>query len=300
MKPRCRNITPGTVVLLALLFALPAVAEPSPGANVESLLKLAREVNPELAAIRHEAEAAAEKMSSAGALPDPVLRTELQDITRQGTASSVNLLPGTAGSTKYTLIQSVPFWGKRELRREIAEAETNQARGRVNTSWEELVARIKTGYAQYYVLSRAETLTRELLDLTGSLEKIAQARYASGLVPQQDVIRAQLEQTGIRSDLVELENAVRLSRVRLNALIYRPADAPLAEPLILRSLPATEKLDQVALQDNLRARNPQLSTEAARVNAAEKNRELVYRNRYPDFNLGISPLQTGNRVDAWG
>lgn len=300
MKPKRRIITPVTAALLALLFALPAVAEPLPGANVESLLKLARDVNPELAAMRHEAQAASERINSAGALPDPMLRTELQDITRQGTASSVNLLPGTAGSTKYTLIQAVPFWGKRDLRRELAEAEAQQAQGRVNTSWEDLAARIKTSYAQYYVFSRAEILTRELLDLTQSLEKIAQARYASGLVPQQDVIRAQLEQTGIRSDLVELENAVHHSKVRLNALLYRPATAPLAAPVMLRTLPAILKQDQSSLEDKLHARNPQLSTEAARVNAATKNRELVYRNRYPDFNLGLSPLQTGNRVDAWG
>jgi outer membrane protein TolC len=74
----------------------------------------------------------------------------------------------------------------------------------------------------------------------------------------------------------------------------------LADPVALRTLPATAKLDQSSLEDKLRTRNPQLSTEAARVNAAAKNRELVYRNRYPDFNLGLSPLQTGNRVDAWG
>ncbi|MDP2963471.1 MAG: TolC family protein [Sulfurimicrobium sp.] len=300
MKPQRRNISPGHTLFLFLLLALPATAETLPGASVESLLKLAREVNPELAAMRHEAQAAAERISSAGALPDPMLRTELMDITRQGAASSVNLLPGTVGSTKYTLIQTVPFWGKRDLRREIAEAEALQARGRANASWEDLAARIKTSYAQYYVFSRAEILTRELLSLTGQLEKISQARYASGLAPQQDVIRAQLEQTSIQSDLVELENAVHHSKVKLNALLNRPATAPLAAPFTLRKLPAADKLDQNALQDNLRARNPLLSAEAARVNAASKSRELVYRNRYPDFNLGVSPLQSGNQVKEWG
>lgn len=300
MRHQSRIIMKGKAGLLSLLLALPVVADTLPGANVESLLKLARDINPELAAMRHEAQAATERISSAGALPDPMLRTELMDITLQGTASSVNLLPGTVGSTKYTLIQTLPFWGKRDLKRELAAAEANQAQGRANASWEDLAARIKISYAQYYVFSRAETLTRELLDLTKQLEKIAQARYASGLVPQQDVIRAQLEQTALRGDLVELENAIHHSMVKLNALLSRPATAPLAEPVMLRRLPATEKLDQNVLQDNLRARNPQLSAEAARVNAAVKNRELVYRNRYPDFNVGISPLQSGNRVNEWG
>lgn len=300
MKLQRRHITPGTAVLLALLCAFPVTAETLPGADVESLLKLARDANPELAAMRYEAEAVYERISSAGALPDPILRTELMDITRQGTASSFNLLPGTTGSTKYTLIQALPFWGKRELRRELAEAEAQQARGRADTSWEDLAARIKTSHAQYYVFFRAEALTRELLDLTSQLEKISQARYANGLAPQQDVIRAQLEQTSLRSDLVELENSVHHSKVKLNALLNRSATAPLAAPLTLRKLPAANKLDQDALQDNLRARNPQLSTETARVSAATKNRELVYRNRYPDFNLGVSPLQSGGQVSEWG
>ena len=30
-----------------------------------------------------------------------------------------------------------------------------------------------------------------------------------------------------------------------------------------------------------------------------KSRELVYRNRYPDFNLGISPIQVGSKVNEW-
>ncbi|MBZ0105632.1 MAG: TolC family protein [Sulfuricella denitrificans] len=300
MKPISRLYAQGAAVFLALLFALPAVADPLPGSNVESLLKLARDANPELNAMRHEAQAATERTHTAGALPDPILRTELQDITRQGAASSIDLLPGTAGSTKYTLIQAIPFWGKRDLRRDIAGAEERQARNRVNAGWEDLAARIKTGFAQYYVFSRAEVLTRELLDLTLRLENIAQARYASGLVPQQDAIRAQLEQTAIRSDLVELEKSVHHSKIRLNALLNRPATAPLAEPAMLRNLPSMEKPDQTAMQNNLRSRNPQLSAESERVNAAAKSRELVYRNRYPDFNLGISPLQTGNRVDAWG
>jgi len=49
----------------------------------------------------------------------------------------------------------------------------------------------------------------------------------------------------------------------------------------------------------LRARNPQLFAESARVAAAEKNRELVNKNRYPDFNLGLSPIQTGSRFNEW-
>ncbi len=286
---------------LTLAFcAAPALADPLPGANLESLLELARSRNPELAALRHEADAAAERAYPAGALPDPILRTELQDITNQGTAASPSLLPNRVGSTKYTLIQPVPFWGKRDLKRELAEADAAQAQGRSAATWADLAARIKAAYTQYYAFSRSLALTRELLDLTGSLGEIAQARYAGGLAPQQDAIRAQVEETGLRGELVAMENERHHALIKLNTLLRRPAMAPLAEPEKLRPIPAPASLDHAALEERLRAKNPQLFAESARVTAAEKNRELVYRNRYPDFNLGLSPLQTGGRVNEWG
>ncbi len=302
MTPFRFRMAPGALGWFALLIALtslPAHAETLPGASIESLLELARNQNPELAAARHEADAAAARVYPAGALPDPTLRTELRDFTNRGTDASPNLLPARVGSTKYTLIQAVPFWGKRDLKREIAEAEADQARGRATASWTDLAARLKTAFAQYYVLSHTDRLTQELLGLTANLEKITQSRYASGLVPQQDVIRAQVEQTGIRSELVAIGNERHHAMVKINTLLKRPALAPLAEPERLRPIPPPARLDHAALEERLRARNPLLFAEEARVAAAAKSRELVQKNRYPDFNLGLSPIQAGSRVNEW-
>lgn len=302
MKSHHHAIAPGKprlIVLLLALFSAASPADPLPGASVESLLELARSRNPGFATANHEAQAAVERVYPAGALPDPTLRTELRNFTNQGSDAAPNLLPSRIGSTKYTLIQPMPFWGKRDLKREVAEAEAKQASGRAMENWEELAARVKTLYAQYYVVAQAEKLTREILDLTAHLEKISRARYASGLVPQQDVIRAQVEQTGMRAELVAIENEHHHAQVKLNTLLKRPAMAPLAEPLTLRPLPPQARLDYGALEARLRARNPQLFVAEARVAAATKNRELVFRNRYPDFNLGISPIQVGSKVNEW-
>jgi outer membrane protein TolC len=40
--------------------------------------------------------------------------------------------------------------------------------------------------------------------------------------------------------------------------------------------------------------------EDARLRAAEKSRELAYKNRYPDFSLGLAPTQSGGSVKEWG
>lgn len=289
------------MLLIALVWSWSTAAhaqEPLLGARVESLLEYARTYNPDYATMRLEAEAAGERVAPTGALPDPRLRIELRDITRFG-EQSPTLAPDRVGSTRYLLMQDVPWFGKRDLKREIAELEAEGAQGRAMGSWAELSARIKAAYAQLYYVHRNERLAREILDLMTRLEKIAQVRYAGGLSAQQDAIRAQVEQTGMKAELIALDNERRQLQARMNALLARGIDAPLAEPMQLRPLPPVERLGFAALAERVRARNPQLFTEGARIRSAEKSRELAYRNRYPDFTFGVSPIQYQNAVKEW-
>lgn len=296
-----RTVGAPLVVLCALLSA-PAIAtgpQDALGTTVESLLAFARERNPEYAAMRLEAEAAHERIYPAGALPDPIFRSELQNITNYGSDAGANLLPGRVGGTKYTVIQPLPFWGKRDLKREAAEADAEVAKGKASVTWTEQAARIKVAYAQYFGVARLIHLTREVLDLIDRIEGITKVRYAGGLAPQQDAIRASVERTSMRGELIQMETEHHHARSRLNALLARPAQSSLAEPERLRPIPPPAKLDFAALEDRLRSKNPQLFTDDARIRAADKNRELTYRNRYPDFSVGVSPMQTGSRINEW-
>ena len=271
------------------------------GSDLAGLLAYAREHNPELAATRFDADAAVQRAQSAAALPDPVFRAELMDITNQGTNKGTSLLPSKVGGTRYTLIQSMPWFGKRDLQREAAEAGADQARGQSAATWAELSAQIKSAYAQYYFVAGSQKITRDQLDLVMQMEKVAQARYANGLAAQQDAVRAQVEQTVIKTELVKLNNTQRQIEAQLNALLSRPASSPFATPQSLRSIPATASLKNHAdLEKRIREHNPDLFADEAGIRASEKNRDLAYRNRYPDVALGISPTQAGNAVREWG
>jgi outer membrane protein TolC len=283
-------------LLLASLLTSAAHAETLPGANVESLLAIAREGSPDVRMVRLEAEAARERIEPAGALPDPFLRVELENLTRSGTQEAT-ISPSRVGDTKYLLAQPLPFWGKRDLKREIAAAEAEQAGGRAVDAWVEVATRIKGLYAQYWLTHGALQLTRENIALSRQLEQIAQVRYAGGLAAQQDAIRAQVERSNLDNELVGMETEYRQQAASINALLARNANAPLAEPSALRPLPA--RLDAAKLSERLVERNPQLAIEAARIDGAGKGRDLAYRNNFPDFIVGVQPMQVGDRVDAW-
>ena len=283
---------------LAGLQGVPATAAEL-GADLQGLLEHARAQHPELAAMRMEADAAAQRVQPAGALPDPMFRMELEDIGNSTTTGKWSLLPSKVGDTKYTLLQALPAWGKRDARREVAEADVQQATARFDATWNELSARIKTAYAQYYGVQGSEQLTLEVVDLMSRLEQIAQARYAGSLVTQQDALRAQLELTAMRSELIALDNEKRQLRARLNGLLAREDTAPLANPQALRQLPPASALDVGTLVQRARANNPLMMVEEARVRGAQSTRELALRNRYPDLLVGVSPMQMGSRIANW-
>ena len=287
--------------LLSAGLAGPAPAQENAlGSNVLGLLEYARAQSPELAAMRQEADAAAQRVQPAGALPDPVLRVELMNMSEWVNETSRSLLPWRLGETKYTLMQTLPGWGKRDLKRDAAAADARQASARIGAGWADLASRIKATYAEYYGAAGNERLTREVLDLMARLEQIAQARYSGGLVAQQDAIRAQLEQTAMRSELIALDNQKRQLRARMNALLARDGAAALAEPQQIRPLPTLATMDAPVLVERARAGNPALQAELARLAAAQKSRDLTLRNRSPDFQVGVSPTQLRSRITSWG
>lgn len=281
MKP----VRYGLAAMVAL-WTLAATAETPPGGSVEALLELARRQSPEVVMLRLEADAARERAASAGALSDPTLRLERRGIDAD-----------TGRSTKYTLIQPLPGWGKRDLRREAAEAEADAASAGADAGWLELAARIKAAYALDHALARQIALARETVDLLDRLEAIGRSRYGQGVAPLQDAIRARVERTAVQAEIAQMESERHHVRVRINGLLARPAHAPLAEPQAARPLPVS--LDPEALAARLRAQSPSLFADEARIRAAERNRDTTYRNRWPDLALGISPIQAGGRVAEW-
>ncbi|MEY4139750.1 MAG: hypothetical protein RLZZ371_1932, partial [Pseudomonadota bacterium] len=216
-----------------------------------------------------------------------------------GETQSPTLWPSDTGSTKYTLMQDLPWFGKRDLKRAIATQEAQAVDGKAQATWAELAAKIKTTHAQRYFVYHTKKLTQELLDLTNRLASVAQVRYAGGLAMQQDAIRAQVEQTTMQTELVALDGEARQADARLNALLARPLNAPLAAPASLPTLPAAVKLNADTLIEKARQNNPQIFSEDARIKAATLSRELSIKNRYPDFTLAITPTQVQSRISEW-
>lgn len=287
------------IFFYTMLYALwltqaSAADEPALGSNLAGLLEYARGHNPELAALRLDAEAAQHRAEPAGALPDPVLRTQRYDITSQAT----NMIPNVMPVQSYQLSQTLPWFGKRDLQRGIATAQIDQANGQMAADWSDLASRLKTAYATSYYLAASEHLTQQTIDLLENLERIVRERYANGLSSQQDVVRVQLETTTLLGELIGIQNERHHEHAKLNSLLSRPVNSPLAEPVQPRPLPPAARLDEQDLLEQLRAHNPQLQIADAQIQSADKSRDLAYANRYPGFTLGVARTQYSS-INTW-
>ena len=288
-----------TGCMLAFL-ALPLIAHAAkpatdlPGATLPELLVWAERHNPELAAMQHDINAADARVQPAGALPDPTFSVEWRDIPND---SDFTLAPSRVGSMKYTVAQTLPLGGKLESRQRVAEAEVEKARRQRLALSATLRAKLATAFIQRYQAQQNEILLKEELMFLREVEGIAQIRHANGLTPQQDALKAQIEQTTLKADLVTAATEQRQARARLNALLGRPASAPLAEPKALPPLPTSAALAD--LESRMLSANPELLAQSAAIAAAQHNQDLARANRYPDLTVGVSPIQVGNRLADW-
>mgnify|MGYP001171543532 CR=1 FL=1 len=258
---------------------------PTLGSTAQALIDYARQSNPGFAAVRAETSAAHERVTPAGALPDPTFEVELMDATNTMTGRSASLLPGQVGETRYRITQSLPGWGKRKLATKAAEAQATQADAMRDVAWVELAAKIETLWLRYYAADRELDLNREALTLLQGLEDLSLTRYRLGLLPQQAVLRMQREITAQRLAFVDIEQRRNGLASGLNGLLSRAHDAPLAEPV--DPAPFPERLEAGTLFEAVASANPEVNAAAFGIDLAHAERERTYQDRLPDFALGV-------------
>jgi cobalt-zinc-cadmium efflux system outer membrane protein len=290
-------ISDATVATVASVASVAGVDGAPLGATLAGLLDYARQASPELAARRLAAEGARERAAAASALPDPRFQLELMDFTNTMSGDGASLLPGQVGETRYRVIQPLPFWGKRELRGAVAEAEAEVAGALREQTRLDLERRIKAAFAGRYRALGQQRILDDTLALAERFERLALTRYSVGLVPQQDVLRAQSERTRLAIERLGAGERAAVAAAQLAALLALPGPAGLAEPLALparRQPPELSTLVERALEGS-----PEVASARQSLAASERMRALASRERYPDLAVGLTNNRPRDGRDSW-
>ena len=276
-------------VLLASMAPLGRAAPPPEtaalGATAEGLIAAGRALSPGLRAAALTTAATAAKADGAGSLDDPTFTATADEVDRTG-GRRIN-------KTYLTVTQEFPLWGKRDLRRSAALAAVDAARGRERAAQDELDERIKVAFARYHAVTQALAINQDVSRLTRQMAAAAMRRYGQGVGDQTSALQTQTEETRAAAEQIRLDAARSIAVARLNALLARPADTPLAKPARARKLPVTD-LAVAALLERARTSNARLAASAAMIRGAMNERQLAGRAWYPDLTLGAGAIQRDN------
>jgi cobalt-zinc-cadmium efflux system outer membrane protein len=150
-----------------------------------------------------------------------------------------------------------------------------------------LQGNVLSAYHDLALLAESIRIGEENVALLGLIVGQAEARVGAGTSSQQDLLAAQTELDLARNDLENLRSRVPPAAARLNALVGRPADAPVPLPDALpepRPLPLSDA-DLIRLGSE---RSPELSALAREVAGREVALSLARQAYIPDIGLSFS------------
>jgi len=217
--------------------------------------------------------ASVERITQARSFPDPQFTFQM-DV--QSVVTSV--MPG--------LMANIPWPAKLRVGAEVASAESQAKYFTFQSAVLQTAFEVKRAYYQLYFLAEKIRVNQETLQLLGDLEKLALAQNEVGKVTLQDVLRAQIEQDRLRTEIANLEDSRNSLAAQFKAALGMKAQEP-APPVPQRfestSLDLTaDKLFETALAQNQRLKGMQ-----AEIRAAEASIALARKSRFPDFNVGF-------------
>jgi outer membrane protein, heavy metal efflux system len=272
MKSTLRRVLP--LLLAAAGFARGATP-------LAALLDEAEHNNPQVLAARRAWQAATLVASQVSTLPDPHL------VVQEFNVGSPRPFAGfTNNDFAYLGVgvsQDLPYPGKLRLRGEVADREAAAQREQLEAVHRSVRERVKAAYFQLAYHQRVLAILGRDGKLLEQIEKIAEARYRVGRGNQQEVLKAQLEQTKlVRERTVHHEDMDKVE-TQFKQVLGRPPDSPdlSAEELTETPLPYTAE----ELLAWARTQNPDVSAERELVRRQGLQVELARKDFYPDFNV---------------
>lgn len=293
------------VGLLAVLCLAPAtvaeggravpVADDPDGQAADTLrlsvvLAATREANPMLQAARFRADLANERVSQAGALPNPMLSFGLMNRPIDDFGAGEPMTMNTV-----ELMQRFPWPGKLGFGEERAAYLAEAERLAAVEAEAAIAARAKSVYYRIAFADRALAIMEETRYLLRDLHQVTASMYAVGNALQQDVLQAEVAVAQLSEDITVLRQERLALGARLNALMGRAAMAAVGAtelPEIGGGLPGVDSLMALAVEQR-----PALEAARQRSLAAQAGYRAARRALYPDITLTLAYNQRPEFTD---
>lgn len=275
--------------VLFTMLALPWGARAEEAKSFEDLPQLVETAlanNPELKASEAQWEMFRNRVAQAGALEDPMLMLKLQNFLIRDPLNSGR---DPMSQRVIGISQQLPFWGKRDLKAEMAMQEAEALKWQVEERKLELARMVKETYYQIFMTDKDLEIIGKNIRIMDDFIALAETKYSVGQGAQQDVFKAQTERSKMLSMKITLEQQRRTLQATLNTLLFRPAETPVGRIADFELKPLAWSPEQ--LRDMAGENRPLLKSVRARIEGGKAGHRLAEKEFFPDVNLSFEYMQ---------
>jgi outer membrane protein TolC len=269
-------------ILIAFMFAVGTIAASAQtNDSLDALIETALANNPEIAMAHRKWDAALQKIPQARALDDPTVGVDAWRKSEEAASPS---------QTGLMVSQSIPWFGKRDLRGSVETGAAKQAEMTWRMKTLEVVAKVKRSYYDLWQAQRELDINQRNQELMQQFVEVARSRYEVGKASQSDLIRAQNELARLAEDRTDRMRTYLVALAELNRFTRRAPDAPVeigpdVTPPVLQPVVTLDQLQAAA------ACRPELQgLQEGAVRSAESALALAKKGYDPDVQI---------RVEAW-
>jgi len=276
------------VCILAL--GAPAGAQPLP-----TLVEEALRNNREILAAQKRYEAARQRPSQAGSLPDPTVSVGYTANGGPWPVAGIGHEP--TSNAGLTVSQEMPFPGKRKLRGEIAAKEADAEFEQYLAVRLNVISRLKQAYHELHHATTGIAFVKRYQDVLRNILRISEARYTVGRAAQQDVFKAQTQFSIFETQLLRYQQERDSKEIEINALLNRVAAGHIEVPEDMAPGELTVTLEEMLA--HARTQAPALAREQKVVERSDLAASLARKSYYPDYTVSGGYFNQGDLPPMW-
>jgi len=273
--------------LFLFIVSHPARAAELPQAeDLSRLVAIALAQNPELKASEARWQVFRNRIAQARSFDDPMLMLKIQNGIF---TDPFNFRNDPMTQKVIGISQQLPFWGKRDLKGEVAAKEAESYKWQVEERKLELARMVAETYYQIYFADKSLTIVEKNLKILDDFVTLAETKYSVGQGAQQDVFKAQVERSKMLDMRISLEQQRKSLQANLQALLYRPAETSVGavpdfdvKPIAL----SPEELRNIAFENR-----PMVKSLNALIDKGTAGQKLAKKEFYPDVNIAFEYMQ---------
>ncbi len=277
------------IILLGLLICLPCQAGDL-SLSMDQALSLFYKRNLDLIAAQYNIDQARAQEIIAGAIPNPTLSFDVEQIAPQNKVNP-GKNPITEGGAYFNILiqQLIQTAGKRGLGMESSRLGTEASEEDLQDALRTLTNAVRKAYYSLLLAQKNAEVAEDNTSRYQQLWEVNRLRLKQGDISEADFLRIEVEKLKAESDWNNATAAVKSAQTELAKLLSWPDNVMSfkAKDNWPDKMPLTEKPNEETLLEKALQQRPDIAAAKTRTEQAQKQLTLARRLAIPDVTVGV-------------